>query len=422
MQKLNKQQKKVAHTSNGIVYVDAGPGTGKTTVIEARVRYLINKGVTPYEILILAFNTSVVAELKERLRQFTGINIRTFHSLGCSIIKQYSGKNSFSFLSDEDKSKLITKIKKQIAIKNVINTDIMNMLSICRENPSHIKKYSPDLQKIYHCYVEILKREKLFDYAKQIRRANAILQKNSELRNKLCQRYRYVLVDEFQDMSESRFKLLRLLICGTSYLFTVGDGDQQILEWAGVQNNNLRRLQKYYPNLKIYPLEGSYRLTPQITEIANNLIQHSKERIDKRLKSLNPQNGYFEIKKFDNSDDEVRWCINKINLLLRNGADKKDIVVLVRQEKMLYEAIKKTGVVCSTIHKIKGLEFQHVIVLGVEKGIFNGSIEEERRLLYVAVTRAKKSLVLTFIDDGMRTVGYRDIQVRKSPLIDELYK
>lgn len=90
--------------------------------------------------------------------------------------------------------------------------------------------------------------------------------------------------------------------------------------------------------------------------------------------------------------------------------------------KILYDTVKKTGVVCSTIHKIKGLEFQHVIVLGVERGIFNGSIEEERRLLYVAVTRAIKSLVLTFIDDGMRKVGYRDIQVQKSPLLDELYR
>ena len=89
---------------------------------------------------------------------------------------------------------------------------------------------------------------------------------------------------------------------------------------------------------------------------------------------------------------------------------------------MLYDVIKKTGVVCSTIHKIKGLEFQHVIVLGVEKGVFNGCIEEERRLLYVALTRAIKSLVLTFIDDGMRTVGYGDIQVQISPLLDELYK
>lgn len=422
MIRLNKQQKKAAHTSHRVVYVDAGPGTGKTTVIEARVKYLISINVDPREILVLAFNKSVVAELKTRLGVYGKINIRTFHSLGCSIIKRYSGNNNFNFLSDEDKSKLITQIKNQHTIKNVNNIDIMDMLSICRENSSNIKKYSPDLQKIYRCYVETLKREKLFDHAKLIRRANAILQKGVELRNKLCQQYGYILVDEFQDMSESRFKLLRLLTCDTTHLFMVGDEDQQILEWSGVRNNNLRKLQKYYPNLQIYPLEGSYRLTPQIARIANNLIRHSKKRIDKTLKPLNQQNGYLKVKRFDNSDEEARWCINKIEFLLRNGVDKKDIAVLVRQEKILYDTVKKTGVVCSTIHKIKGLEFQHVIVLGVERGIFNGSIEEERRLLYVAVTRAIKSLVLTFIDDGMRKVGYRDIQVQKSLLLDELYR
>lgn len=422
MKKLNKQQKKAAHTSNHIVYVDAGPGTGKTAVIEARVRYLINNGVTPYEILVLAFNTTVVAELKKRLGIYARINIRTFHSLGRLIIKQHSGNNNFNFLSEVDKSKLITQIKNQLAVKNITNSSVLDMLSTCRENPSHKKKYPSNLQKIYQRYVDVLKQEKLFDYAKQIRRANAILQKGEGLRNKLCQRYRYILVDEFQDMSESRFKLLRLLTCDTTHLFMVGDEDQQILEWSGVRNNNLRKLQKYYPNLQIYPLEGSYRLTPQIARIANNLIRHSKKRIDKTLKPLNQQNGYLKVKWFDNSDEEARWCINKIEFLLRNGVDKKDIAVLVRQEKILYDTVKKTGVVCSTIHKIKGLEFQHVIVLGVERGIFNGSIEEERRLLYVAVTRAIKSLVLTFIDDGMRKVGYRDIQVQKSPLLDELYR
>lgn len=422
MIRLNKQQKKAAHTSHRVVYVDAGPGTGKTTVIEARVKYLISINVDPREILVLAFNKSVVAELKTRLGVYGKINIRTFHSLGCSIIKRYSGNNNFNFLSDEDKSKLITQIKNQHTIKNVNNIDIMDMLSICRENSSNIKKYSPDLQKIYRCYVETLKREKLFDHAKLIRRANAILQKGVELRNKLCQQYGYILVDEFQDISESRFKLLRLLTCDNTRLFAVGDSDQQILEWAGVRNNSLKKLQKYYPDLQIYPLEGSYRLTPELTKVANNLIQHSKKRMNKTLKSFNPQNGYFEVKQFDDSDDEAKWCVNKINYLLRNGANKKDIAVLVRQEKVLYDTVKKTGVICSTIHKVKGLEYQHVIVLGVERGIFKGNIEEERRLLYVAVTRAKKSLVLTVIDDGMRAVGYGDIQVQKSPLLDELYK
>ena len=142
----------------------------------------------------------------------------------------------------------------------------------------------------------------------------------------------------------------------------------------------------------------------------------------KTLRPLSQQSGYFEVKKFDKPEDESQWCVQKINFLLRSGVDKKDIAVLVRQEKMLPKSIIETGVVCSTIHKAKGLEFQHVIVLGVERGIFMGNIEEERRVLYVAMTRAIKSLVLTYIDDGIRTVGSEDKRVQKSPFIDELYK
>lgn len=416
MTKLNKQQRIAAYTSKRIVYVDAGPGCGKTTVIEARVQYLISINVAPREILVLAFNTKVVNELKKRLRQFMGIDICTFHSLGLSIIKQNSRNYEIEILSDDEKSKLVTRIKKLLSLQTIPNNEILEMLNACRENPRHLKKYSADLQRIYKDYVKHLKQEKLFDYPKLISRANAILKK------KHISMYKHILVDEFQDTSQNRFKLLRLLIGNDANLFAVGDGDQQILEWAGVRNNNLRKLQKYYSDLKIYPLEGSYRLTLQITKVANNLIQHSKKRMNKTLKPLNQQNGHFEVKQFDDSDNEAKWCVNKINFLLRNGVDKKDIAVLVRMEKMLYDTVKKTGVICSTIHKAKGLEFTHVIVLGAEEGIFSGSIDEERRILYVAITRAIKSLTLTYIDDGIRMIGSIDKRVKKSPLLDELYK
>ena len=128
MTKLNKQQKKAAHTSHRVVYVDAGPGTGKTTVIEARVKYLISINVDPCEILVLAFNKSVVAELKTRLGVYGKINIRTFHSLGRLIIKRYSSNNNFNFLSDEDKSKLITQIKNQHTIPP---QNVLRNLSFC---------------------------------------------------------------------------------------------------------------------------------------------------------------------------------------------------------------------------------------------------------------------------------------------------
>lgn len=416
MKGLNKQQREAVHASANIVYVDAGPGTGKSTVIVARVKYLICTGIAPKEILVLAFNTKVVDEFKEKLKNYVGIKIFTFHSFGMSIIKQYKEKKKIKILSDGEQSKLITQIKKDLAVKNISNREVWEMLTICRENPCHLKKYSADLQAIYKKYVEYLKREKLFDYPKLIRFANVILQKE------MLVNYKHILVDEFQDASQSRLKLLRLLTCNTSHLFVVGDSDQQILEWAGVRNNNLEQLKKYYSNVKIYMLESSYRLTPQIAMVANNLIRHGKNRMAKTLRPLSQQSGYFEVKKFDKPEDESQWCVQKINFLLRSGVDKKDIAVLVRQEKMLPKSIIETGVVCSTIHKAKGLEFQHVIVLGVERGIFMGNIEEERRVLYVAMTRAIKSLVLTYIDDGIRTVGSEDKRVQKSPFIDELYK
>lgn len=415
MKKLNKQQNEAVQTSNRIVYVDAGPGTGKTTVIEARVRYLINNGESPHEILVLAFNNKVVCELKERLKNYKGVHVCTFHSFGMSTIKRHK-KKEIRILDDDEKSKLITQLKKPLSLTSIKNTEVLEMLTICRENRCQLKKFSADLQKIYKSYIKYLKRENVFDYPRLIKYANAILKKET------IKRYKHILVDEFQDTSQSRFRLLLILARDVSNLFVVGDSDQQILEWAGIRNNNLKQLQKYYSNVKIYPLERSYRLTSEIAKIANNLINHNRNRMKKTLVPLNEQKGYFEIKEFANSYEEAQWCVNKINVLLRNGADKKDIAVLVRQEKMLHEKIKKTGVICSTIHRVKGLEFKHVIVLGVERGVFSENVEEERRILYVAITRAVKSLVLTYIDNGIRIIGSIDKRIQKSSLIDELYK
>lgn len=291
----------------------------------------------------------------------------------------------------------------------------------CRENPCHINKYSYNFQKIYREYVATLRREKLFDYPKLIRRANAILQKNIVSIDKKFKSYQYIFVDEIQDSSQSRFKLLRLLTGNDTFLFMVGDSDQQILEWAGVKNNNLKRLKRYYPDFEIYTLEKSYRLTKEICEVANNLICHNKNRINKILKPINGSKGYFRIKQFNCYEDETTWCLKKINRLLDKGVNQRDIAVLVRKEKMLSTQLKATGVYCSTIHKSKGAEFKYFFIIGVERGIFTGNMEEERRLLFVGITRAKKSCVLTYISNGMRKDGYLDRQVCKSEFIDELY-
>lgn len=422
MKELNKQQRKAVHTTKRFVYVNAGAGTGKTSVIEARVRYLIKKGVSVNKILILAFNTEVVNLLKKRFSNVKGLNIRTFHSLGKEIIECYQGCPILGCEIVEDCSNFITQIKKQFGIKGIKNDDILDMFSQCRENPSNIRKYNSDFQRIYEEYVAILHRDGMFDYPEFICGANEILQKKVKKIDRIFKTYQYIFVDESQDLSQSRFELLRLLIGENTFLFMVGDDDQQILEWAGIKNNILKRLNHYYPDLKIYTLNKSYRLTAEIAEAANNLICHNKKRANKVLQPFNTREGHFKVMRFCCCEDETKSCVEKINSLLKKGVHKKDIAVLVRKEKMLSAQIKRTGVYCSTIHKSKGTEFKYVFVLGVERGIFSEDREEERRVLFVAITRAKKSCTLTYIHKGMRKIGWLDIQVYKSKFIKELYK
>lgn len=150
MKRLNKQQREAVHASANIVYVDAGPGAGKSTVIVARVKYLISIGIAPKEILVLAFNVKVVDELKEKLKNYVGIKIFTFHSFGMSIIKQYKRKKKIKILSDGEQSKLITQIKNELAVKNISNREVLEMFTVCRENSYHLK----NILLIYKRYIK----------------------------------------------------------------------------------------------------------------------------------------------------------------------------------------------------------------------------------------------------------------------------
>ena len=182
--------------------------------------------------------------------------------------------------------------------------------------------------------------------------------------------------------------------------------------------------QLYKEEFKEYKLEYSYRLTKTLAQKSNQLLRVFNSRSSKTLIGANRARGSFNIKKFTSSSQEVNWCKNFIRNLLKSRVKAQDIAVLYRCENMMYSDIANMGIYQSTIHKAKGLEFEYVIIIGVEEGIFprsNESIEEELRVLYVGMTRAKKSLTITYIDNAMRKLNnHTYIQVKKSTFLDYL--
>ncbi len=418
MIKLNIQQQMAVQSNTRITYVDAGAGTGKTTTLIARVIECIKLGVKPWNIVVLAFNNKIVEELKKKFTEELGIkraekiNIYTIHGYARKILanKVFIKKELF----DEDifetfvrkswsKFKKINKLKGKNPKDTKDETSfVISMVSKCRENNSNVKDYDEKYRLFYKEFQKELKQTGAYDFARLLKVAKNKLPQSTEPL--------YVFVDEFQDTSEARFNFIKKLVGDTNYLFTVGDENQQILEWSGIKNINTEKLKKYYKQeLSIYKLEYSYRLTPQLAEISNKLLSVMPNGTTKRLIGINNAKSVFDIKKFNDAKKEENWCINYIKDLIRKDVKPQNIGVLYRNENIINQAILNTKVHLSTIHKAKGLEFDYVILLGLEEGVFpykNSNIEEELRVLYVGITRPKKSLIITYLHNCYRNKTY----------------
>lgn len=427
MQKLNPQQEIATNSTARITYVDACAGSGKTTSIEAKIAKCLEDGVKPWNITVLAFNNKIVDDIKVRFSQHFGelrankMKIHTFHSYALNILRRKKKKINLMLTND---SELRTFIKKtwndykklhhiestnRLRRKNKVE-ELFDMAKQCRENNSHRKHYKQSMKKFYKFFKERLIQTKTYDFARIIKVARDELEPSNNIQ--------HIFVDEFQDTSEARFDFLTTLVGKDNYLYAVGDEDQQLLECFGVVNNNVAKLKGYYKDeLCTYFLEYSHRLTPSLARRCNNLLASLPNRVRKIIIGMNNGKAEFAIKEFAYENNETKWCVNYIKSLMQKGVKPKDIAVLYHNNDMIKKEILDTGVHCSTIHKAKGLEFTYVIVLGVEEGILprnDRSIEEDIRALYVAMSRSKQSLVLTYIKDGMR--GNR--RVSRSRLLD----
>ena len=429
---LNMQQLLAVNSTSRITYVNAGAGTGKTTTLEARIEKIAKK-TAPWNIIVLAFNTSIVEDIKKKLathisaKKVNKMQIYTIHAYALKILSTrvkiqnelLTQEKLIKFIRNAwNKYKKLNHYKKQNRKDSENKTrQVIDTVLKCRENNSYIKQCSKEMQLFYRAFKQELKTSKSYDFARIVKVATKYIPQSNAPQ--------YIFVDEFQDTSETRFNFIKALVGDINYLFAVGDEDQQILEWCGVKNNNVNKLsQLYKEEFKEYRLEYSYRLTNILAQKSNQLLSMFNNRISKTLIGGNKTRGSFQIKKFTRTSKEVSWCKDFIYHLLQRNIKPQDIAVLYRCENMMSTDIAKMGVYQSTIHKAKGLEFEYVILIGVEEGIFSRNdeaIEEELRVLYVGMTRAKKGLTITYINNKMRKFNngtYK--QVKKSRFLEYL--
>ena len=421
MTSLNKQQQSASLATRGISLVIAGAGTGKTKTLVEKVKNIIISGIAnPDEILILTFSNKAAQEIKDRVNPGVTENTRdihsgTFHSFCLTILKNNSrtflsstGFATFpSILGQEEKNRLLISLLIEnkarfsgvpvdlvsglLEKKNLdkVIQDKLNRLGFVKELESFEQKFR--LYKIAN---------NLMDFNDIVRFAIDILSGNSSVREQTITKYRYLLIDEFQDASEENLKLINLLL-DKRYpnLFLVGDDWQSIYGFRGSRVDYIVNLKKYFPDAFVYKLSRNYRSKKEIIKISNNLIKKNKYRTGKKLKSERGSGGIVKgycVKSFEEEAQVIRnILINNTNLndtalLYRNNWQKNYLEEVLGAESRIVNSVKYM-----TIHSSKGLEFNTVIIAGISDKIIpdaSSDIEEERRLLYVALTRAKNNL------------------------------
>lgn len=430
---LNEQQRAAVDTLNGPLLVLAGAGTGKTTVITRRILNLLRVGVPAEHILAVTFTKKAALEMRTRVdrlleRPATGMVISTFHALGYRILRtSFNGQPQL--IDAPSQLALVRRILEEMRLPRPIAT-ARALTEISRAKNAGLSaeklrqtadQRSQVIAEVIDRYGREMRRRMLIDFDDLVGLANESLENSTALRTALRRRFRYLLVDEYQDTNRGQYALMHHLISEKQNVCVVGDDDQSIYRFRGADVENILGFSRDFPSACVVRLETNYRSTPEVVALANAVIERGPKRYPKRLISVVRESQPVRVHEFGREKEEDRAIVDGIAELKRQGAAYDDIAVLQRSRAdslARVEALTRAripvsapladsmeaGVSVLTLHSAKGLEFPYVFMPNLEDGtlphqnaIDDGSeaLAEERRLLYVGITRAKRGLVLT---------------------------
>ena len=339
LQELNERQKQAVMHQDGPCLVLAGAGSGKTKVLTTRIAYLIENGVPDYQILAITFTNKAAKEMKERLDLLTLNNdcfLGTFHSFGLRIIRENALKlgmsRNFTILDSDDVLSLIKKILKEMGYDNkeISPSYIRNRISFIKnEMLSEL-----EIEKFFNTDIEKIAYEVYKKYQIKLKANNSVdfddLLVLPEVLEHYQNRFKYILVDEYQDTNEVQYKMVKLLSKKYQNIFVVGDPDQSIYMFRGANYKNILNFEHDFFNAKVIPLTDNYRSTKNILDAANSVIKNNKNRKEKNLISHSGEGLKIKYLRATDEKNEVKLVIDEINKLLDEGFKKKDIAVFYR--------------------------------------------------------------------------------------------
>lgn len=360
---LNKEQKEAVMHINGPMLVLAGAGSGKTRVLTNRIAYLIEKGIDAENILAITFTNKAAKEMKERVLKLIGpqansIQISTFHSLGLRILKEnYSKlgyKSNFVILDSDDTLTVVKKIIKEMNLnpKFYNARDIRNKISSAKNelmSPQQYAKleFDQSIITVYEKYNKKLVINNSVDFDDLLLLPIKLFKEYPDTLKYYQDKYKYVLIDEYQDTNEAQYIFSKMLCNNHKNIFVVGDNDQAIYAFRGANYKNILNFEKDYPDCKVIMLEENYRSTQNILDAANSVIKHNRQRKDKNLWCNNDIGSKVKYVKTDSDKDECEYVTKTIKELHDNNVNYEDMAVLYRtnaQSRLIEEEMLKNGI------------------------------------------------------------------------------
>ena len=361
IEELNEKQNEAVLYNEGPLLLLAGAGSGKTKVLTTKIAYLISeKDVSPYNILAITFTNKAAKEMKERINALVGslsknIQISTFHSFGLKLLREnykYLGyESNFSIMDSDDSLTIVKKILKNMGLDPKIYNPkaIRNKISSCKNElitPDAytkfvVSEFEEVVHKVFTKYEQTLKENNSVDFDDLLILPIKLFKENKEVLEKYQERYKYILIDEYQDTNEAQYILTKMISSKYQNICCVGDNDQAIYGFRGANYKNILNFERDYPNSKVILLEENYRSTKNILDAANCVIRNNKNRKEKNLWSQKGDGEKIEYHKANDEKDEARYVINEIKKIISNGKNYDEIAILYRtnaQSRNLEEA------------------------------------------------------------------------------------
>ncbi len=363
LEELNDKQIEAVIHVDGPCLVLAGAGSGKTKVLTTRIARLIDCGIPSYNILAITFTNKAAKEMKDRLERIVPGNyafVGTFHSLGVRILRENASvlgyDKNYSIIDSDDALSIIKKIMKEKTYisKDITPSYVRNKISSIKNDmlsDNEIDNYFSSgndsiVKDIYYEYQAILKKNNSVDFDDLLLLPVKLFMEHKDVLESYQDKYKYILVDEYQDTNEVQYKLSKLLASKYKNIFVVGDPDQSIYMFRGANFRNILNFERDYKNAKVIPLEENYRSTNNILEAANSVIKNNKERKEKNLWSNKGEGKKIKYLRAYDGKHEIQLVLDEIKRI-KDEYDYNDISVLYRtnaQARLVEEMFLKANI------------------------------------------------------------------------------